>query len=318
MHLQITKGTVDEATSVLCASFATFLPDAGYLARVIYRLSCSSPFFIPGIAMQAVMFPDDELNWITFERGFSRAWFTLFTTPIKDLNAPSECEQFRSRSEDTCFAGYYNSTSIHCPTTGFWPYFFTIQYFVILKLIMTTLLYALFAATAAKLETDSIWKYQRYILVVDFASRLALPSPLSIFCYAYYIVKWIIRTLSCYYCIRWFKNRKKGDAVDAFDGPGSGESKYNMKLSEDDFNFWRHLARNYSKKLEEKDEKCDIQKKQWEQIQIIYEEIEYEKRVLRQLKGRIIQLERMNLTTHELLKNIKNSLSTATDETADE
>lgn len=256
--------------------------------------------------MQAVMYPDDELNWVTFERAFSRAWFALFTTPIKDLTADPNCEQFKSSTEDTCYAGYYNRTKLlHCPTTGFWPYFFTIQYFVILKLIMTTLLYALFAATAAKLETDSIWKYQRYILVVDFASRLPLPSPLSIFCYAYYILKWFIRTTSCYYCIRWFKNRKRGDAVDAFDGPGGGESKYNMKLSEDDFNFWRHLARNYSKKQADKEEESDLQKKQWEQIQTIYEEIEYEKRILRQLKGRIIEIERMNLTTHVLLENIK-------------
>lgn len=31
-----------------------------------------------------------------------------------------------------------------CPNTGLWPYIFSIQYFVLLKLIMMTLLYALF------------------------------------------------------------------------------------------------------------------------------------------------------------------------------
>jgi hypothetical protein len=67
-----------------------------------------------------------------------------------------------------------------------------------------TLLYALFAATASKLqtETDSIWKFQRYILVVDFAHRLPLPAPLNIFCYIYFVLRFIFRFITCYYCCR--------------------------------------------------------------------------------------------------------------------
>lgn len=67
-----------------------------------------------------------------------------------------------------------------------------------------TLLFALFSATASKLqaETDNIWKFQRYILVVDFAHRLPLPAPLNIFCYIYFVLKWIFRLITCYYCCR--------------------------------------------------------------------------------------------------------------------
>lgn len=103
---------------------------------------------------------------------------------------------------DICRAGRFALPI--CPNTGFWPYFFSIQYFILLKLILMTLLYALFAATASKLqtETDNIWKFQRYILVVDFAHRLPLPAPLSIFCYIYLLFKWLFRSLTCYWCRR--------------------------------------------------------------------------------------------------------------------
>lgn len=113
-----------------------------------------------------------------------------------------DCEPFEPSGNETgyCRASFYNGTS--CPNTGFWPYFFSVIYFVFLKLILMTLLYALFAATASKLqtETDNIWKFQRYTLVVDFANRMPLPAPLSVFCYIYFIIKWFFRCLTCYYC----------------------------------------------------------------------------------------------------------------------
>lgn len=64
---------------------------------------------------------------------------------------------------------------------------------MLLKLILMTLLSALFAATALKIspEADDIWKYQRYNLVVDFDNRLPVCAPFSIFYYFYRIVKWI-------------------------------------------------------------------------------------------------------------------------------
>jgi hypothetical protein len=51
---------------------------------------------------------------------------------------------------------------------------------------------AIFAATASKLqtETDNIWKFQRYLLVIDFAHRLPLPAPFSILHYIYFIYRY--------------------------------------------------------------------------------------------------------------------------------
>jgi len=207
--------------------------------------------------MQALMFPDAPLDRNTMQMAFHRAWFALFVTPADDLNVGKGCKAYEIfqpvpvNDDSQCLmAGKYhfNATldDLRCPTTGFWPYVFAVQYFVLLKLIMITLLYALFAATASKIEVDTIWKYQRYILVVDFANRLPLPAPLSIFCYIYYLLKYLFRCISCFYVVNWCKACfKKNDKTDG--GFDTADSKHKMKLTEEDYNFWRHLAREYVK-----------------------------------------------------------------------
>ena len=177
-----------------------------------------------------------------------------------------------------CYASPYNRTELNCPNTGFWPYLFSLQYFIFLKLILMTLLYALFASTASRLqtETDNIWKFQRYILVVDFAHRLPLPAPLNVLCYVFFIFRWLYRSLTCYYCRR----RDQIDGKSNLLLPITEESdKYFARMSEDDFNFWRHLAREYFLKEELKSEDTNIAKKEWETVQTIQEEIEHEKKV---------------------------------------
>ncbi|XP_015781855.1 protein ced-11 isoform X2 [Tetranychus urticae] len=262
-----------------------------------------------GVVMQALLFPDLDLTLDVVKQAFHRAWFSLFLTPVGDLSADSKCKAYPAHRNDpsTCYAGKYNNTAnpTLCPDDDLWSYIFAIQYFVLLKLIMMTLLYALFSATASKLEgrTEQIWKYQRYILVVDFANRLPLPAPLSIFCYIYFVLKWIFRTLSCYYCFKWMKNREGKNQPDgAF---GEADTKYNMKLSEEDYNFWRHLARQYANKAEKNQEEKDIIKKQWEGVQSLAEEIEYEKRLMKKINTRVSELERMMTLSHVYLENIK-------------
>ncbi|RWS26931.1 protein ced-11-like protein [Leptotrombidium deliense] len=301
---------------------AIYLPISPTLGPLLYRLQLMIMvdfvnfmrmaliiIFSSGIVLQAILYPDLPISMEVFRQAFHRAWFALFITPIGELEFKPNCTVYEDTGTETCAA------DTDCPNRGVWPYVFSIQYFVLLKLILMTLLYALFASTASKLsaETDAIWKYQRYILVADFSSRLPLPAPLSIFCYIYYILKYTFRTLSCYYCIRWCKkHKKKLLKKDTTDGPNfddSAEKKYNLRLSEEDYNFWRHLAREHCKKIDKKAEEADIAKKQWESIQSISEEIEYEKKLLRQLKGKTYELERMMTVSHVFLENIKHLAS---------
>lgn len=300
--------------------FAVHLPISPTLGPLLYRLRlmitvdfvnfmrmallvvCSS-----GFVLQAVMYPDTQLSLEMLRTAFHRAFFAMFLTPVDELREGKGCDEYILEANETlgtCHASIYNQTNISCPTIGFWPYFFSIQYFVFLKLILMTLLYALFAATASRLqtETDNIWKFQRYILVVDFAHRLPLPAPLNIFCYIYFILRFVFRIITCYYCCR------KKDQIDGKSNllfPITEDDKYNLRLSEEDYNFWRHLAREFYNKEEVKNEESNIVKKEWEAVQTIGEEIEHEKKVLRQLKGKVTELERMMTQSHVYLENIK-------------
>lgn len=85
--------------------------------------------------------------------------------------------------------------------------------------------------------------------------------------------------------------------------------KYTLRLSEGDYNFWRHLAMEFSKNEERKANEHDVAIKQWESIQTICEEVEYEKLLLRQLKGKVSEMERMMTLSHVYLENIKHLAS---------
>ncbi|XP_067129859.1 transient receptor potential cation channel subfamily M member-like 2 isoform X1 [Centruroides vittatus] len=248
-----------------------------------------------GIVIHAVLYPDFPLSLELFRRTFHKAWFSLFMTPISDLQERQGCNKWHSFNDSyQCKAGKYDDDT--CPNIGLWPYIFTIQYFVLLKLIMMTLLYALFSATASKLQTevDAIWKFQRYQLIVDFAACLRLPAPLNVFSYVLIVFHWIIKCSTCKVC-------KKAETTDNLTAP----PPKNQRLSEKDYNYWRQLAQEYSKNQAEKESEKNYQKKQMEIIRHITDDVDYQKKVLRQLKGHIGVLERMMVQSHISLENIR-------------
>ncbi|XP_022251000.1 protein ced-11-like isoform X2 [Limulus polyphemus] len=250
-----------------------------------------------GIVIHAVIYPDYPMNPELFRRTFHRAWFSLFLTPIADLEGEERCYLGRYKNmSDSCHVGMYSDFT--CPNTGAWPYIFSIQYFVLLKLILLTLLYAIFSATASKIEceTEDIWRFQRYQLVVDFANRLRLPAPLSVISYVIIICEWAWNLISCKPCRRWDED---GEGVLAVDKMAV------RRLTEKDYNYWRQLAQEYSNFQEEKAKEDDLQKKQLEMLTTIAEDVEYEKNVLRQVKGRVGELERMLNYSQVYLESIK-------------
>ncbi|XP_076316396.1 transient receptor potential cation channel subfamily M member-like 2 isoform X3 [Tachypleus tridentatus] len=252
-----------------------------------------------GIVIHAVLYPDYPLSAELFRRTFHRAWFSMYLTPIGDLEGNEECHQGYQNISGSCYVGKYSDFT--CPTTGAWPYIFSIQYFVLLKLILLTLLYALFSATASKIqnETEDIWKFQRYQLVVDFANRLRLPAPLNIISYVLIIFEWTWRLISCRPCKNNRKRDEDGEAVLISDKVAVG------CLTEKDYNYWRQLAQEYSTSEEEKAKEENLQKKQMELLTTIAEDVEYEKNVLRQVKGRVGELERMLMFSQVFLESIK-------------
>ncbi|OQV18850.1 putative Protein ced-11 [Hypsibius exemplaris] len=149
------------------------------------------PFILANLfVLQAVMYPDVPFGVETWRQGFHRAFFTLFTAFIQEIDYTPRCEATRIfNHSDTCWTGDYADHT--CPTLGVISYVLNIQYWIIMRLILMVLLSALFAATMIKVKEDAeyIFKYQRYSTVLDFASRSALPPPLSV---VGYLFDWIV------------------------------------------------------------------------------------------------------------------------------
>lgn len=195
-----------------------------------------------------------------------------------------------------------------CPRTGFWAYFFTFQFLISLKLILLTLLYALFASTASRLQsdTDNIWKFQRYTLVIDFYNRGPLCAPLSIIGYVFEILRYFYRKMFrlCCRCGRRKSDHVDGKVISGGVGGGGGglagtgdggndvcEATPGDRLSTEDYNYWRHLAKTYyngnlsGRALKEGQGGTDaLIRKQTESVQLVVEELEHSKQVVRGLK----------------------------------
>lgn len=251
-----------------------------------------------GIVIHSVIYPDYPITPELFRRVFHKAWFTLFLTPITDLEEETRCTNlYRNRTLPTDVIGKYDDYT--CPNTGAWPYIMTIQYHIILKLILLTLLYALFSDTAASTssDADAIWRYQRYHLVLDFSARMRLPAPLSIISFLISIFKIVFNGITCKYC-------KKPESME-----NAEILKQLRQTKANDSTYWRTIASQYCKKEDEKAEETSLQAKQVESIKSIGENVDFQKASLYKLKVRLSELEKIILSSKISLEEIKHSLS---------
>lgn len=252
-----------------------------------------------GIVAHALLYPDYPFNLELLRRTFHRAWFSLFLTPISDLEGDPRCLRLkvtnRSAEEECRISDYTDYT---CTNPGVWPYLFVIQFLVLLKLVLLTLLYALFSHTAHKIEaaSDDIWKFQRYKLVVDFMNRLCLPPPLNIFSYVIGLLQFIWRIVSCRFC----------RTTHQLDGHADlGKSQ--LRLSEKDYNYWKHLASQYSQRLREERTLEDSKKKQFESLSFFLEDMDHQRQMLSMLRGQIQELQRTVGKSFSYLQTLKHA-----------
>ncbi|XP_076343398.1 transient receptor potential cation channel subfamily M member-like 2 [Tachypleus tridentatus] len=252
-----------------------------------------------GVVIHAVIYPDYPLSSELFRRTFHRAWFSIFLAPVEDLEDQERCQTLRiyQKTTHSCYVGNYKDYT--CPTTGVWPYIFSIQYFVLLKMILLTILYATFTARASKIDskTVAVWKFQRYQLIVDFANRLRLPAPLSIFSYLIGIVNWMYG-LCCVKCRKTSKKYMKDGSL--FDENIGGY------LHEEDYNYWKHLVQEYCKREEESVRGDDLSKKQVQLLTTIAEDIDHEKNLMVQFKGLISHLDRIMNQAQVFVEDLTN------------
>ncbi|XP_071180089.1 transient receptor potential cation channel subfamily M member 8-like isoform X2 [Mytilus edulis] len=76
---------------------------------------------------------------------------------------------------------------------------FLAAYLMIGNVLLLNLLIAIFSNVFQEVEVNSnrIWKYQMYMLVMEFDTKASLVPPLSIFIHIYLVVKWVFRHTCC-------------------------------------------------------------------------------------------------------------------------
>uniref|UniRef100_T1J9X5 Uncharacterized protein n=1 Tax=Strigamia maritima TaxID=126957 RepID=T1J9X5_STRMM len=256
-----------------------------------------------GIVIHSVIYPNYPMDNELLRRVFHRAWFTLFITPFTDeleghLDRCNKSETvFLSSKYDTCTALTENHFDYTCPRTGFVPYLMVIQYLIILKLILVTLLTALYSNTAQRdvRDTDAIWKFQRYHLVLDFNTRYRLPAPLNAISFMISIIERVCAVFRCQYC------RKQRQVPHE-------EQQRILRLKQNDHNYWRGLAAEFSRQEKIKEEEKDLPSKQMECMQTLMQDIEHHSWMLRQMQVRFTELEKIMLNSKVSLEEIKHEL----------
>ncbi|CAF1275673.1 unnamed protein product [Adineta ricciae] len=195
-----------------------FLPISPKLGPMMIRLRCMimDDFFTflqlfvifmisSGVAITAVLYPHYPLGIELFTKAFVfRGLMALFSGEMSDLKtqhlACSINATSQSDSEYACLRlshglsfkydnlyayNRYGISSPKCNQPSWIAWFLLIQYFFLAKRFLTSLLTAMFGLTGARVQSQSeqIWMYNRYEIVMEYAKRPRLPPPFVVISY---------------------------------------------------------------------------------------------------------------------------------------
>ncbi|CAF1368592.1 unnamed protein product [Rotaria sordida] len=201
-----------------CRLLFIFLPISPILGPLMIRLRymITDDFFTflklfmifmisSGVAITAVLYPHHPLNLDLFSKAFVfRGFMALFISDLADLkhqrgpcsiNATAQTERKYaclrlshglSFKYDNPYAyKRYGIPSQNCNQTSWIAWFLLIQYFFLAKRFLTSLLTAMFGLTGARVQSQSqqIWLYNRYEILMEYAKRPRLPPPFIIISY---------------------------------------------------------------------------------------------------------------------------------------
>ncbi|CAG2167814.1 unnamed protein product, partial [Oppiella nova] len=306
--------------------FSKFLPISPTLGPLIYRIKImilldfvnwirlSILVMISfGVILQAILYPDLSMDHKVFLDLAYRAFFMIFKISMDEMSVDQSCAQYlRSNANNTdepgvCYASEY--TQEVCRVTGVWSYIFFISYFILLKLILNTLLFAIFASSSSRLasDTDTIWKYQRYGLVMDFANRTPFPPPLNFFYYCYWMCNWLGKVLQYRPFTRGHKLKFKELFVSSVESQFQGKS-----LADDDYTYLKLLATQVYDEHHNKMSAETMATNQYDRILANSMEMEFQRRGLRQLKGKQAEMERALRQTSVNLEYFKHFIAKKT------
>ncbi|XP_061181423.1 transient receptor potential cation channel subfamily M member 1-like [Saccostrea echinata] len=273
-----------------------------------------------GITIQATLYPNYPASEEGFVMALSRAFFGMFLTKIDDLDSNDRCENFyANQTREVCYnaaASFWkrNTSQIRfqrefaeCPYRSFGGYAMVIQYLVITKLILLTLLYALFSATNAKIkqESEEIWKYQVYSIIVDFETRLRLPAPFNFISYIIMLFEFIFKKLrQCMKkCCQSSCCRKK-DQVD-------GDSVSVIKVKDStDYSYWKICMKKLNEEEEQDEREAARLTEQSQRIEHLVTQSKLQREFNDKMTEQMSNLERQLIACSLALEQIAHKIDT--------
>ncbi|CAF1445673.1 unnamed protein product, partial [Adineta steineri] len=246
-----------------------FLPISPKLGPMMIRLRCMimDDFFTflqlfvifmisSGVAITAVLYPHYPLGIDLFTKAFVfRGLMALFSSEMSDLkNQHQPCSINATSQTETEYAclrlshglsfkydnlhayNKYGISSPRCNQTSWIAWFLLIQYFFLAKRFLTSLLTAMFGLTGARVQSQSeqIWMYNRYEIVMEYAKRPRLPPPFVVISYIGMLISNGSR--QCVLRLQDFSDRKRrgsqqsGKALPAISSVNLGEDLSNPAL----------------------------------------------------------------------------------------
>ncbi|OWF47104.1 Transient receptor potential cation channel trpm [Mizuhopecten yessoensis] len=269
-----------------------------------------------GVTIQAVLYPNYPLGYDLIKKVLTRPLFAMFLTKIDDLDGTPACNAYNDANMSThhCLAEPTQPGPelpdhiISCSVGSIGGYLIVIQYLLICKLVLVTLLFAMFALTITKVDKEAgqIWKFQRYALIVDFEERLCLPPPLTLISYITMVLVFFYSQLFgchkgclCCCCFKKQAKRKKTEKM---------VHKVQRIKQSQDYNYWQKCASEYITTQDNEQESQTIVNKQTEIINSIQEDMNFQKKNMRLLNNRIVELEKIMLSSRMYLENIYHKL----------
>ncbi|XP_062586024.1 transient receptor potential cation channel subfamily M member-like 2, partial [Saccostrea cucullata] len=275
-----------------------------------------------GITIQATLYPNFPASEEGIVSALSRAFFGMFLTKIDDLDSNERCENFyANQTREVCYnaaASFWkrNTSQIRfhpefaeCPYRSFGGYAMVIQYLVITKLILLTLLYAMFSVTNAKVqqESEEIWKYQVYSIIVDFETRLRLPAPFNFISYIIMMFEFIFDKLKLCLkkCCHSSCCRKKKDQVECVDNVSVVKVKDST-----DYSYWKICLKKLNEEQEQEEREAARHTMQSQRIEHLVTQSKLQREYNDRMTEQMSNLERQLIACSLALEQIAHKIDT--------
>lgn len=198
-----------------------------------------------------------------------------------------------------------------------------IQYFLLVKLFLPTLLTALFSATGTLISEKSLqlWMYQRYEIILDYEKRLVFPPPFTVIVYAFMIIRWIVAKVGSFFarcrtCCRRCCARHAKSGQDQTDNMlkrhTSDPAGLNSYQTVNTYSYWSYIAKNYASGVEQSNADKSRQKQVDTNLNRLREDLSTQKKSLQRLNDRVISMEKKIILNQSYLEQVKNLLSQKT------